>query len=181
MPKSAFRLPKRGLTNSGKVLLRMRYGRGVPKKQLSRYFNLSVKIVRKYLSEENLTPEYTLSPERKECIESRRNWSKTWNRMKDLSKNWPPNSPDLSPIENAWPMVQEVVDEKTPSDKSSLIRCIRNAWSRLPHKMIDNNCFEFRCSPQSVYKIERRKSEKMVNVKYINYHELFFLIPVFSA
>ena len=28
-------------------------------------------------------------------------------RMKDVLKNWPPNSPELSPIENVWSMVQE--------------------------------------------------------------------------
>ena len=64
-------------------------------------------------------------------------------RMSDVLKNWPPNSPDLSPIENAWSMVQDAVDGKTPSDKPSLIRCIRKAWSRLPQKVIDKTVLSF--------------------------------------
>ena len=65
------------------------------------------------------------------------------NRMKDVLKNLPPNSPNLSPIEKVWSMVQEVVNEQTP-DKSSLIRCTRpNAWSRLPQKMIDKTVLSF--------------------------------------
>ena len=73
MPKSPFRLPKGGLTNSGKLLLRMRDGQGVSKRKLSREFNVSVRIVRKYLNEKKPTPTYTLSPDRKKSIESRRN------------------------------------------------------------------------------------------------------------
>ena len=72
MPKSAYRLPKGGLTNSGKVLLRMRDGQGVSKKQLSRDFNVSAKMVRKYLKEKKPTPQYTMSPERKKSIQYRR-------------------------------------------------------------------------------------------------------------
>ena len=40
-------------------------------------------------------------------------------------------------------MVQDAVDEKTPSDKLSLIRCIRKAWSRLPQKVIDKTVLSF--------------------------------------
>ena len=41
-----------------------------------------------------------------------------------LLPNWPPNSPDLSPIENVWSMVQELVDEYTSSNKEDLIKSV---------------------------------------------------------
>ena len=59
MPKSPFRLPKGGLTNSGKPLLRMRDGQGVSKRKLSRECNVSLRIVRKYLNEKN-PPQHTV-------------------------------------------------------------------------------------------------------------------------
>ena len=65
------------------------------------------------------------------------------NRMSDVLRNWPPSSPDLSPIENVWSMVQEAVDEQTPSDKPSLIRCVRKAWSSLTQKVIDKTVLSF--------------------------------------
>ena len=63
--------------------------------------------------------------------------------MSDVLRNWPPNSLDLSPIENVWSMVQEAVDEQTPSDKPSLIRCVRKAWSSLTQKVIDKTVLSF--------------------------------------
>ena len=83
-------------------------------------------------------------------------------RMKDVLKNWPPNSPDLSPIENVWSMVQEAVDEQTPSDKPSLIRCVREAWSSLPQKVIDKTVLSFDSRLKQCIKLNGEKNEKMV-------------------
>ena len=54
--------PKRGLTDCGKVLLKMRQAEGVPIKQLSRDFNVSRRIIKKYQNEKKSSGEYTLSP-----------------------------------------------------------------------------------------------------------------------
>ena len=62
MTKSPYRLPKGALTDSGKVLLKMRHAEGVPIKQLSRDFNVSRRIIKKYLNEKKSSGEYTLSP-----------------------------------------------------------------------------------------------------------------------
>ena len=72
MPKSPYRLPRGGLTSSGKVLLKMRHGQGVPIKELARDFNVSRRIVKKYLNERKTTPVYTLSPERKKIMKTRK-------------------------------------------------------------------------------------------------------------
>ena len=72
MPKNTYRLPRGVLTESGKVLLRMRYGQGVAKKQLAHEFNVNVKHIRKYLKNESLENIYTQSPEVKNRIKKRR-------------------------------------------------------------------------------------------------------------
>ena len=61
--------------------------------------------------------------------------------MKEILQNCPLNSPDLSPIENVWYMVQVAVDELAPSDKPSFIRCVKNERCRLPQKVIDRTVF----------------------------------------
>ena len=53
-------------------------------------------------------------------------------------KNWPPNSPDLSPIENVWSMVQSLVDEYNPANKEDLIKSVRKAWRKLSQDYIDD-------------------------------------------
>ena len=67
-----YRLPRGGLTESGKVLLRMRLGQGVAIRQLACEFNVNVKHIRKYLKK--ISPEniYSLSPEIKKRVKKRR-------------------------------------------------------------------------------------------------------------
>ena len=84
----------------------------------------------------------------------------TTGRMKDVLKNWPPNSPDLSPIENVWSMVQEAVDEQTPANKPSLIRCVRKAWSSLPQKVIDKTVLSFDSRLKQCIKLSGEKVTK---------------------
>ena len=68
MPRKTYRLPRVGLTESGKVLLRMRLGQGVAIRQVSREFNVNVKHIRKYLKKFSPENVYTLSPEVKNRI-----------------------------------------------------------------------------------------------------------------
>ena len=73
MPKNTYRHLRGGLTESGIVLLRMRYGQGVAKKQLAREFNVNVKHIRKYMKNDSLENIYTESPEVKKRMKKRRN------------------------------------------------------------------------------------------------------------
>jgi transposase len=50
---------------------------------------------------------------------------------------WPPRSPDLNPIENAWAMVAARVQQSEPHNTDSLKRCIRAAWQSV---MTDDYC-----------------------------------------
>ena len=80
--------------------------------------------------------------------------------MSEVLKNCPPNSPDLSPIENVWSMVQGAVDEQTPSDKPSLIRCVRKAWSRLSQNVIDKTVLSFDSRFKECIRLKGEKVKK---------------------
>ena len=44
---------------------------------------------------------------------------------------WPPQSPDLSPIELAWDELNRRVKRKQPSNVTDLFRCLTDAWNEL--------------------------------------------------
>lgn len=46
-------------------------------------------------------------------------------------EDWPPNSPDLNPIENAWAWLKHHVYRKQPRDSAELWRCARQQWKQL--------------------------------------------------
>ena len=46
-----------------------------------------------------------------------------------LLRNWPGNSPDLSPIENCWSFIKSKLQEKQCSSKLELIEMIKSVWT----------------------------------------------------
>ena len=44
---------------------------------------------------------------------------------------WPPQSPDLSPIENAWAMLKIRIAEEAPQNLSQLKECIISNWKKI--------------------------------------------------
>lgn len=52
---------------------------------------------------------------------------------------WPARSPDLSPIENMWAIVQSRVDRVAPEDDAeSLWKCIQQVWDEVPLSVVNN-------------------------------------------
>ena len=53
--------------------------------------------------------------------------------------NWPPNSPDLSPIENLWSILSnDVYKDPEPKTVDQLKRRLRNAWNSISVETLDN-------------------------------------------
>ena len=44
---------------------------------------------------------------------------------------WPPQSPDLSPIELLWDEVDRQVQEKKPTSVESLVRLVKQTWTEI--------------------------------------------------
>ena len=52
---------------------------------------------------------------------------------------WPPNSPDLSPIENLWAIVQSKMDEMPAANsRERLTDSLKLAWKKIPRETISN-------------------------------------------
>ena len=46
---------------------------------------------------------------------------------------WPPNFPDINPVENLWSIMDEVVyKDPTPKTKKDLKRWLKQAWKKIP-------------------------------------------------
>jgi len=49
---------------------------------------------------------------------------------------WPPNSPDLNPIENIWAILKQNVEKRSAKTKLDLIRIVDEEWTRLDQQVI---------------------------------------------
>ena len=70
------------------------------------------------------------------------------NRKARVLNGWPPNSPDLSPIENLWAIMKERLNRLTtkPKNKNELKKLIQHVYDSISIETINNlvNTFEYR-------------------------------------
>ena len=55
-----------------------------------------------------------------------------------LLRDWPPNSPDLNVVENAWAMIARQLVGKTFGTEDELWEGIKAAWDTVPVAFVDN-------------------------------------------
>jgi len=57
---------------------------------------------------------------------------------------WPPNSPDLNPVDySVWSVLQEKVYHTKILDVTELKRCIKNEWADLTHAVTERAVSEW--------------------------------------
>ena len=52
--------------------------------------------------------------------------------------DWPPNSPDLNPIENAWSVLKDKVAKRCPKSLRELEVIAAEEWEKLPLTFFEN-------------------------------------------
>lgn len=60
----------------------------------------------------------------------------TFNNIKLL--DWPPQSPDLNPIENLWSILDGHIDKTEVTNKNDYFKAIQNAWENLDPEHLRN-------------------------------------------
>jgi len=56
----------------------------------------------------------------------------------DYCKGWPPNSPDLNPLENVWAWMKQKVYSKHYNSLAEMKRAVLDTWAALPDSMCRN-------------------------------------------
>eukprot|EP01155_Anaeramoeba_flamelloides_P004821 Anaeramoba_flamelloidesa1070154_18.p1 GENE.a1070154_18~~a1070154_18.p1 ORF type:complete len:102 (+),score=15.04 a1070154_18:249-554(+) len=51
---------------------------------------------------------------------------------------WPPNSPDLNPIENLWAIMDSHLEKNRPTNVENFIEVLYNVWEKLKWETLEN-------------------------------------------
>ena len=58
-------------------------------------------------------------------------------------KCWPPNSPDLNPIEHVWGAIKRIIKSKKIETKEELVQTVLEAWNSFPQDSINRLVMSF--------------------------------------
>ena len=83
-------------------------------------------------------------------------------KLKEIKyiENWPPNSPDLSPIETIWSVVQAQLESKKITTLDELKNEILYIWNRIPDSFCKKICDKFIEDLKKVGKTGHRVKDK---------------------
>jgi hypothetical protein len=89
---------------------------------------------------------------------------------------WPAHSPDLSPIENLWALVQEQVNKKKYNNLEELKTGVIKVWNRIPLKLCEKLGKSFDSRVRRIIelkgdRLKRRKGEKYIKKTHYSWRK----------
>ena len=87
---------------------------------------------------------------------------------------WPPNSPDLSPIETVWAIVKQELTKRKNNNLEDLRNNLIDIWSRFPDELCEKIVGEFDDKIRICQKEEGKILNKMLLNKYSNFKKKLF-------
>jgi transposase len=88
-------------------------------------------------------------------------WIKEWKQKRgnvEFVDNWPPNSPDLNPIENIWAWVNKKVREKGCSSFKEFQAEVQNTLKNIPQSFITNL---YESMPKRISKVLENEGDRI--------------------
>lgn len=77
----------------------------------------------------------------------------SWLQQQEFPKlQWPPQSPDMSPIETLWREIKKLVRNSKPRNKRELVTVIFDKWNSFPQDKITQLCDSMPRRLQALYK-----------------------------
>jgi len=64
--------------------------------------------------------------------------------------DWPPNSPDLNPIENVWGMMKIIISHEEPIGMGPFKQIVRDVWAQIDHDKLESF---LKSMPQRIEKV----------------------------
>jgi hypothetical protein len=64
--------------------------------------------------------------------------SRSYPAMQMNVLSWPPKSPDLSPVEQCWSILKDVIAGRIFQDDDKLFAALKKAWDQIPNSTIEN-------------------------------------------
>ena len=94
--------------------------------------------------------------------------------------DWPPNSPDLSPIENVWAILKDKLSKRNIKNLDELRENIIDIWSKFPVSLCEKLCSQFNDKIKYVQEMKGKRINKdMVNqIKKENKKNNSLFIPI---
>ena len=70
----------------------------------------------------------------------------------NIFEDWPPQSPDLNPIENLWSIIKVKVAEKQPKNINELKAMIVETWNSIPLETCQKYAQSFKKRALAIYR-----------------------------
>ena len=79
------------------------------------------------------------------------------------------SSPDLNPIENAWYILEQYLQKKTPRTIDGLWRCMRKGWAKIDGTQVAESIADLSAQPMAV----KKRFDSVIGHFTFGFHQQF--------